>query len=108
MAMVTAGCLWWEWLRNHFPVSSRNLAGRLRLKDALRPVRHRLGYPQECLMTDKTTPAQVVAARLGSGLTTAQASALLGVTQRTWQRWEAGDRTMPSYALDAFKSKIGG
>lgn len=40
------------------------------------------------------TPQQIKAAREAASLSTAQAAALVGVTQRAWQLWESGDRAM--------------
>lgn len=47
------------------------------------------------------TMQQILAARLGAGLTQTQAGLSLFRTLRTWQNWEAGVRPMPpdSFAL---------
>lgn len=50
------------------------------------------------------TPAQVREAR--ATLTTAQAAALVYVTQRAWQLWEAGRAPMPRGLYELARCKI--
>lgn len=42
----------------------------------------------------KITPEMVIEARKNANLTQKQSSELVFVDERTWQRWESGDRTM--------------
>lgn len=45
-------------------------------------------------MIPQPTPAQIAAAREAAGLTQQQAGELVHTDNRTWRRWEAGDRAM--------------
>jgi len=51
------------------------------------------------------TPEQVRAARTAAGLSTAAASALVHRTQRNWQQWEAGTRSMDAALWELFTIK---
>lgn len=55
---------------------------------------------EKCLESER-----IAVARLRSGLTQAQAAAIVGVSRRTWQRWEAGDTRMPVAASQLFEIK---
>jgi len=52
------------------------------------------------------TPEQIKQARKDASLTQSQAAALLGMTRRTWQHWELGDRQMsePLWAIFKIRS----
>ena len=52
------------------------------------------------------TPAQIRAARIAADLTQEQAGARVHAALRTWQQWEAGDRTMSRTAWELFQLKI--
>ena len=54
-------------------------------------------------MTPTPTPHEILAAREASGLTQTQAAEVLGYTLSTWQKWEAGTRTMRRVLLDIFR-----
>jgi transcriptional regulator with XRE-family HTH domain len=58
-------------------------------------------------MTDSPTPEQIRAARKVAGLTQAQAAALVGVNDRGWRRYEAGDVKMPVFKYGIFLERIG-
>lgn len=45
--------------------------------------------------------------RTQAGQTQEQASALLGVSCRTWQDWERGINAMPAYALRLYRHTTG-
>ncbi len=58
------------------------------------------------------TPEQIRAARARSGLTQTEAGAVLGVTCRAWQRWEAdtglaSHRAMTPAMFELFRIKTG-
>jgi DNA (cytosine-5)-methyltransferase 1 len=55
------------------------------------------------------TPANIRAAREAAGLTQTQAAALIHSALRSWQQWEAGDRSMhPAFwELFSIKAKAG-
>lgn len=53
------------------------------------------------------TPAGVSAARLQTGVTQEAAAVLVYSQTRTWQRWEAGDRTMHPALWELFRLKSG-
>lgn len=55
----------------------------------------------------RPTPAQVVSAREGAGLTQTQAAQLIYSTLRTWQSWELGERKMPPGLFELFIIKTG-
>lgn len=55
-------------------------------------VRQAVQFNQE--FTDKTTPEMIIEARKIAGLTQKQSAKLVCVDERTWQRWESGDRNM--------------
>ena len=44
--------------------------------------------------------------RLKHNLTVPEAAAMVQVTDRTWRRWEAGDRTPPKGAVELFQIKL--
>jgi len=52
------------------------------------------------------TPEQIKAAREAAKLSTAEAAELLGITQRAWQLWEAGDRKMNKRNWELFIMKL--
>jgi transcriptional regulator with XRE-family HTH domain len=52
-------------------------------------------------MTNPTTE-EIRAARKAAGLTQAAAAALVGVNDRGWRRYEAGDVKMPVFKYDLF------
>lgn len=54
------------------------------------------------------TPELIKKAREAAGLSTAQAADLVGVTQRAWQLWESGDRTMRKPMWELFTLKAQG
>lgn len=60
-------------------------------------------------MMDATapTPAQLRAARERAGLTQTQAGAVVHVTLRAWQLWEAGQREMHPAFWELFQIKTG-
>ena len=53
------------------------------------------------------TPEQIRAARKAAGLTQAAAAALVGVNDRGWRRYEAGDVKMPAFKYGIFLERIG-
>ncbi len=50
-------------------------------------------------------PADILAARLAAGLTQTQAGELVGGTLRSWQNWEAGERSMHPGLWELFAIK---
>ncbi|AYN20041.1 helix-turn-helix domain-containing protein [Alcaligenes aquatilis] len=46
-------------------------------------------------------------ARVAAELTQTEAAQTVRVSLRTWQRWEAGDRTMPTGLFELFMLKTG-
>jgi len=44
-------------------------------------------------------PEEIRTARLRAGLTQVEAAKWVGVTSRTWQRWEAGESRIPKAVL---------
>lgn len=46
-------------------------------------------------------------ARIVAGLTQTEAAQIVRVSLRTWQRWEAGDRSMPPGLFELFMLKTG-
>lgn len=50
-------------------------------------------------------PSEILAARQSAGLTQTKAAALVGVTLRAWQYWEAGQREMPKGMWELFNLK---
>lgn len=52
------------------------------------------------------TPDLIKAAREVAKLTTSEAAALVGVTQRAWQLWESGDRKMSKPIWELFTLKV--
>lgn len=50
---------------------------------------------------------KIKALRKQAGLSIHQAATICRVNDRTWGRWEAGDRRMPAGALDLFCTRIG-
>lgn len=46
--------------------------------------------------------SDIKAKRIKSGMTQTQASELIGVHPRTWQRWESGESRMPRSAQMLF------
>jgi transcriptional regulator with XRE-family HTH domain len=55
----------------------------------------------------KDSPARTIrSARLAAKLTQAAAAAAIGVSERTWTRWEAGVTAPPPYALDAIRGSL--
>ncbi|WP_323012353.1 XRE family transcriptional regulator [Castellaniella sp.] len=44
-------------------------------------------------------------ARIVAGLTQTEAAQIVRVSLRAWQRWEAGDRSMPSGLFELFMLK---
>ena len=53
------------------------------------------------------SPAEIRAARKAAGLTQAAAAALVGVNDRGWRRYEAGDVKMPVFKYGIFLERIG-
>jgi DNA-binding transcriptional regulator YiaG len=51
------------------------------------------------------TPEIIKARRVAAGLSQTAAGALVSVALRTWQQWEAGDRTMPMGLWELFTIK---
>lgn len=49
------------------------------------------------------TPAQIIAERKALNLTQTEAGALVNVTCRAWQFWEAGERAMPAGSWKLFQ-----
>ena len=47
-------------------------------------------------------------ARLAHGLNTADAAALIGAKERTWQSWEKAERNMPTAKWLLFNLLVGG
>jgi DNA-binding XRE family transcriptional regulator len=58
-------------------------------------------------MLDKPTPKLIKSARLAMGYTQKEAAALVHVSLRAWQLWEAGDRKMPAAAWELCVIKCG-
>jgi DNA (cytosine-5)-methyltransferase 1 len=54
------------------------------------------------------SPHEIREARHRAGLTQSQAAALVGVTLRSWQYWEAGERNVEARAWELFLIKSGG
>ena len=50
-------------------------------------------------------PEELKALRIRLGLSQSQAAALVQVTQRTWARYEAGDRNPPEGLVELFHLK---
>lgn len=53
-------------------------------------------------------PEQVRAARAAAGLTQTQAAETIGVSMRTWQDWESGQRQMHPSLMELFRIKTTG
>ncbi|MGC5887698.1 helix-turn-helix domain-containing protein [Ralstonia pseudosolanacearum] len=53
------------------------------------------------------SPAHIKEARLSASRTQAQAAAVLGVSERQYQRWEAGTQVMPSAVWGQFIRTLG-
>lgn len=51
------------------------------------------------------TPAEIKEARLKLSISQEKAGAIIGVTGRTWRRWERGDETMRSFFWELFQLK---
>jgi putative transcriptional regulator len=51
------------------------------------------------------TPKEIIAARNSAHLTQTEAATLVHNKLRAWQRWEAGDRTMPAAVWELFQIK---
>jgi putative transcriptional regulator len=51
-------------------------------------------------------PAEIVKARDAAGLTQSAAAALVHADLRSWQKWEAGDRSMHPAFWELFRLKI--
>ncbi len=47
-------------------------------------------------------PGDLRSLRIRAGLTQAQSAEMVGVEERSWQRWEAGDRQMPAATAELF------
>ena len=58
-------------------------------------------------MIDKPTPKLIKSSRLAMGYTQKEAAALVHVSLRAWQLWEAGDRKMPAAAWELCVIKCG-
>jgi DNA-binding XRE family transcriptional regulator len=58
-------------------------------------------------MLDNPTPKLIKSARLAMGYTQKEAAALVHVSLRAWQLWEAGDRKMPPAAWELCVIKCG-
>jgi len=54
---------------------------------------------------DNPTPEKIKQARLDAGLTLSQAAAMVHVNIRSWQKWEANERTMNMAAWELFLIK---
>jgi DNA-binding transcriptional regulator YiaG len=52
------------------------------------------------------TPEQIRSARHNAGLTQTQAAKLVYSTERAWQFWEAGDRSMHPAIWELFNLKV--
>lgn len=52
------------------------------------------------------TPQQIIKARNAARITQTAAAALVHVSLRTWQKWEAGDARMPQAAWELFTIKV--
>jgi transcriptional regulator with XRE-family HTH domain len=52
------------------------------------------------------SPAEIRQARKAAGLTQAAAAALVGVNDRGWRRYEAGDVKMPAFKYGIFLERI--
>lgn len=52
------------------------------------------------------TPEEIKSARAAAGLTQSSAAALIYVSLRTWQQWEAADREMSPAFFELFLLKI--
>jgi transcriptional regulator with XRE-family HTH domain len=55
----------------------------------------------------RPTKEQIRATRKAAGLTQAAAAALVGVNDRGWRRYEAGDVKMPVFKFEVFLERIG-
>lgn len=53
----------------------------------------------------RPTPAAIRSARAAAKLTQTQAAQCIGVSMRTWQDWESGNRRMHPSMMELFKSK---
>ena len=51
------------------------------------------------------TPESIIAARSATGLSQTKAAELVHAKLRTWQQWEAGDRTMHPGFWELFRIK---
>jgi DNA-binding transcriptional regulator YiaG len=51
------------------------------------------------------TPTKIKSSREAAGLTQAQAAALVHSTQRSWQKWESGERRMLAAVWELFEIK---
>lgn len=49
---------------------------------------------------------RIKALRKDSGLSIAQAARMCHVADRTWTRWESGERTMPEGAWELFQIRL--
>lgn len=56
---------------------------------------------------DEATPETVLNSRQRAGLTQKQAAAIVYVDERTWQRWESGERKMHKNIYELFLIKTG-
>lgn len=53
------------------------------------------------------SPTEIRQARKEAGLTQAQAAELIHSVQRTWYKWESGERTMHPAFWELFLIKVG-
>jgi putative transcriptional regulator len=58
-------------------------------------------------MLDKPTPKLIKSARLALGYSQKEAAALVHVSPRAWQLWEAGQRKMPTASWELCMIKCG-
>jgi len=64
--------------------------------------------PMPNLITQQNpAPDAIRDARVAAELTQTEAGQVVRVSLRTWQRWEAGDRTMPRGLFELFMLKTG-
>jgi DNA-binding transcriptional regulator YiaG len=69
--------------------------------------RARRGKARQATQEQPMKPEELKALRIRLGLSQAKAAALVQVNQRSWARYEAGDRNPPEGLVELFHLKTG-